>query len=193
MITCLVCTARIPTLGDVVGSEQRVCADCRGNLSGAREMLARRRQMSEARLGGALAKLAQLIGQADEELVERWDKYLMAQAETPRPPQTQRRLDAMAAAYKAGQLDTPMIDLLYAEGVVNAARDAVVRDDVAIQFAERAIAALSLVYELDGRWTRHSRDGGHYLRRVADGLETSPYTSLEAACQAAERVDRRAA
>ena len=189
MIICLVCCLR----AEATSPGAALCAFCAADLPGAQTTVAHRRQMSEARLSGALAKLAQLIRQADEPLGARWDRYLMAQAEAPRTPQTQRRLDAMAAAYKACQLDSPMIDLLYAEEAVSIARDAVVRDDVAIQRAERAIAALSLIYEFGGRWTRHGRDGGHYLRRVADGVETSPYTSLEAALQAAAQVDRRAA
>lgn len=189
MITCLVCCAR----NDPAAPGGVVCVYCAADLDGARATVLHRRQMSEARLGGALAKLAHLVAQADEKLAARWDAYLMAQAETPRTPQTQRRLDAMAAAYKAGQVDDAMTELLYAESVVNAARDAVIADDRPLQAAEQAIAALSTIYELDGRWERHSGDGGYYLRRVADGLTTSPYISLEAALRAAERADRRAA
>lgn len=190
MITCLVCCARAaPSAPGAM-----LCEFCAADLDGARATVQNRRQMSEARLGGALAKLAHLVSQADEKLAARWDAYLMAQAEpTPRQPQTQRRLDAMAAAYRSGQVDAAMTELLYAESVVNAAIVAVNSDDVAIQRAEAAIEALSTVYELGGRWERRSRDGAHYLRRVSDGAETSPYTSLEAALRAAERADRRAA
>lgn len=186
MITCLICTARVRP--DRV--HDRLCSDCLADKDAARATLARRRQMSERRLSTAHIALATLIGAVDERLGQRWDTYLMAQAETPRTPQTQARLDAMARAYRAGSLDAPMIELLYAETVVNAALAAVQADDVAIVAAERALEALSTVYELDGRWERRSRDGGHYLRRVSDGAETSPYTSLEAAVRAAERMDR---
>lgn len=185
MITCLICTAR----AQAVFSSALICTDCLADLPAARATLARRRQMSEARLKTAEAALAALIGAVDERLGQRWDAYLMAQAETPRTPQTQARLDAMARAYRSGNVDAPMLELLRAEEVVNAAIVAVNADDVTIVAAERALEALSTIHELDGTFTRHGNGAGTYLRRVSDGRVTSPYTTLEAALQAAKRGD----
>jgi hypothetical protein len=185
MITCLVCTARATP----ARADDRLCADCLADKDAARATLAHRRQMSEARLKTALATMTRLVSEADERLGGRWDAYLMAQAESPRQPKTQRRLDAMAAAYRSGAVDAPMLELLRAEEVVNAAILAVNADDVGIVAAERALDALNVVYALQGRWERRTRDGAHYLRRVSDGVETSPYTSLEGAMRAAERLD----
>jgi hypothetical protein len=186
MITCLVCTARATP----ARADDRLCPDCLADKDAARATLARRRQMSERRLQTALATMTRLISAADERLGGRWDAYLMAQAESPRQPKTQARLDAMAAAYRSGNVDAPMLELLRAEEVVNAAIVAVNKDDAGIVAAERALGALGIVYALDGRWERRTRDGAHYLRRVSDGVETSPYTSLEAAVRAAERMER---
>jgi hypothetical protein len=193
MITYLICTARTEAAqpGDATGRDYRICADCLADKDAARATLARRRQISEARLKTALATMVAQIDAADERLGQRWDAYLMAQAEHPRTPQTQARLDAMARAYRNGNVDGPMLELLRAEEVVNAAIVAVNADDVGIVAAERALDALSITYALEGRWERRTRDGAHYLRRVADGAETSPYTSLEAAIRAAERMERR--
>lgn len=192
MITCLICTARTEAAqpGDATGKDYRICADCLADKDAARATLARRRQMSEARLRTALATMARLISEADEALGARWDRYVMAQAERPRSPVTIRRLEAMAAAYRAGTVDAPMLELLRAEEVVNAAIVAVNADDVGIVAAEQALDALNITYALEGRWERRTRDGAHYLRRVSDGAETSPYTSLEAAVRAAERIER---
>ena len=190
MITCLICTARTEAAqsGNATGRDYRICADCLADKDAARATLARRRQISERRLQSALATMARLIGAADERLGARWDAYLMAQAESPRTPQTQARLDAMARAYRSGNVDAPMLELLRAEEMVNAAIVAVNADDAGILAGERALDALGIVYVLEGRWERRTRDGAHYLRRVSDGAETSPYTSLEAAVRAAERM-----